>query len=79
MAETGDTLPDIALTTPEGGEVRPADFAGKPLVLFFYPKEDTPGCTTENKDFSELLGDFTAAGVAVLGISNRACSCRNQS
>jgi len=72
MAQTpqiGDTLPDIALTTPTGGSVRPADFIGKKLVLFFYPKDDTPGCTTENQDFSALAGAFAAAGTALLGIS----------
>ena len=42
---------------------------GKPLVLFFYPKDDTPGCTTENKDFSALAGDFAKAGAALLGVS----------
>lgn len=65
----GQTLPDIALATPEGGSVRPADFAGRKLVLFFYPKDDTPGCTTENKDFSDLADAFAAAGTALLGIS----------
>lgn len=65
----GDRLPDIALTTPEGGTVRPSDFAGRKLVLFFYPKDDTPGCTTENLDFSALAADFAAAGTALLGIS----------
>ena len=65
----GDALPDIALETPEGGQVKPSDFKGRKLVLFFYPKDDTPGCTTENIDFSALKGDFDAAGVALLGIS----------
>lgn len=65
----GDKLPDIALTTPEGGAVKPSDFAGKKLVLFFYPKDDTPGCTTENIDFSALAGDFAKAGTALLGVS----------
>ena len=65
----GDPLPDIALETPEGGSLRPADFAGKKLVLFFYPKDDTPGCTTENKDFSGLAPEFAKAGVALLGVS----------
>ncbi|MEO0033874.1 MAG: hypothetical protein RIS94_3632, partial [Pseudomonadota bacterium] len=54
---------------PDGSQVRPADFHGRKLVLFFYPKDDTPGCTTENKDFSALLPQFEAADVAVLGIS----------
>ena len=65
----GDTLPDIALTAPDGSAVRPSDFAGKKLVLFFYPKDDTPGCTTENLDFSALSGEFDKAGTALLGIS----------
>ncbi|WP_068078448.1 peroxiredoxin [Novosphingobium lentum] len=65
----GDTMPDGTMTAPDGSTVRPADFAGKPLVVFFYPKDDTPGCTTEAKDFSALAGDFAAAGVAVLGVS----------
>ena len=65
----GDSLPDIALTAPDGSPVRPSDFAGKKLVLFFYPKDDTPGCTTENLDFSALSAEFAAAGTALLGIS----------
>ena len=65
----GDALPDVALETPEGAAVRPADFAGRKLVVFFYPKDDTPGCTTESKDFSDLAGAFAQAGVAVLGVS----------
>jgi peroxiredoxin Q/BCP len=72
MSETfgaGSTLPDIAMTTPEGGTVKPSDFIGQKLVLFFYPKDDTPGCTTENKDFSALAAEFAAAGTALLGVS----------
>lgn len=65
----GDTLPDIALIAADGSTVKPSDFAGRPLVLFFYPKDDTPGCTTENIDFSVLFPQFEAAGVAVLGVS----------
>ena len=65
----GDALPDIALTALDGSAIRPSDYAGRKLVLFFYPKDDTPGCTTENKDFTALAGDFAAAGVALLGIS----------
>ncbi|CAH0497867.1 peroxiredoxin [Novosphingobium sp. CECT 9465] len=65
----GDAFPDIAMTAPDGGTVKASDFAGKKLVVFFYPKDDTPGCTTENKDFSDLFGDFQASGIAVLGVS----------
>nr|WP_166177989.1 peroxiredoxin [Altererythrobacter segetis] len=67
--DVGDTIPDIALETPGGGSVRPSDFRGRPLVMFFYPKDDTPGCTTENKDFSALAAEFERAGVALLGVS----------
>lgn len=67
--DVGDALPAIALDTPDGGKVSPADFAGRKLVLFFYPKDDTPGCTTENIDFSALKAEFEAAGVALLGVS----------
>ncbi len=66
---TGATIPDIAMETPDGGSVKPSDFAARKLVLFFYPKDNTPGCTTEAKEFSERLDAFEAAGCAVLGIS----------
>jgi peroxiredoxin Q/BCP len=67
--DLGDPMPDVALEAPDGGTVRPSDFSGRKLVLFFYPKDDTPGCTTENKDFSALAGEFEKAGVALLGVS----------
>ena len=67
--DTGDTMPDVAMETPDGGSVKPSDFRGKPLVVFFYPKDDTPGCTTENIDFTALKGEFDKAGVALLGVS----------
>ncbi|WP_091144134.1 peroxiredoxin [Novosphingobium sp. CF614] len=65
----GDSFPDIALETPDGGSVKASDFAGRKLVVFFYPKDNTPGCTTENIDFSALKDQFDAAGVALLGVS----------
>ena len=67
--DIGDSVPDIALETPEGGSVKVSDFKGEKLVLFFYPKDNTPGCTTENIDFSALAADFAAAGTKLLGIS----------
>ena len=67
--DVGDTVPDIALEAPDGGSVKPSDFRGRKLVMFFYPKDDTPGCTVENKDFSALAGEFDKAGVALLGVS----------
>lgn len=69
MTDVGDLVPELPLETPDGGTVRPSDFRGRKLVLFFYPKDDTPGCTVENKDFSALLPEFEKAGTAVLGIS----------
>lgn len=65
----GDAIPDIAMDAVNGGSVRPSDFAGRRAVLFFYPKDMTPGCTTEAVDFSALKPQFDAAGVALLGIS----------
>jgi len=69
MSEPGDPFPDSPLEIPDGGTVRPSDFRGRKLVVFFYPKDDTPGCTIENKDFSALRGEFEAAGTALLGVS----------
>ena len=65
----GDKAPDFDLPCDGGGQVRLADFGGKPLVLFFYPKDDTTACTTESISFTGLKADFDRAGVAILGIS----------
>ena len=67
--DTGDTMPDMAMEKPDGGTIKPSDFRGRKLVLFFYPKDNTPGCTTENIDFSALTADFAAADTALLGVS----------
>jgi peroxiredoxin Q/BCP len=67
--DTGDQMPTTPMELPGGGTVSAADFAGRNLVVFFYPKDDTPGCTTENLDFTTLKDDFDAAGVALLGVS----------
>lgn len=68
-ADVGDAMPDIALETPDGGMVKPSGFLGQRLVIFFYPKDDTPGCTTEAKDFTALKGEFDRARVELLGVS----------
>lgn len=65
----GNAIPDIALETPEGGSVKISNFTGQKVVLFFYPKDNTPGCTTEAKDFSAMKAEFAAAGTTILGIS----------
>lgn len=65
----GDPIPDIGLESSDGAPIRVSDFKGRKLVLFFYPKDDTPGCTTENKDFSALAPEFEKAETALLGVS----------
>jgi peroxiredoxin Q/BCP len=65
----GERAPDFTLPDENGAEISLADFAGRKLVLFFYPKADTPGCTQEAVDFSRLSKTFAKTGAAVLGIS----------
>ena len=67
--KAGDAAPDFDLPADGGGRVKLADFAGKRLVLYFYPKDDTSGCTSEAKAFTEAAAEFAAAGVAVVGVS----------
>lgn len=69
MLDAGSRPPPIDLPAGDGGRVRLADFAGRPVVVYFYPKDDTSGCTREAQDFAALLGDFRAADTAVVGIS----------
>lgn len=63
-----DTLPDVSATGVDGARLRLHDLP-RPLVVYFYPKDDTPGCTREAQDFSALAAAFAAAGVTVLGVS----------
>jgi len=65
----GDAAPDFALPTDGGGHARLADLRGKAVVLYFYPKDDTSGCTAEAIAFSGLKPKFAAAGAAVIGVS----------
>ena len=65
----GQKAPAFALPDQDGKTVRLSDFKGKKVVLYFYPKDDTPGCTTEACDFRDRLRDFTSQDVAVLGVS----------
>lgn len=69
MIEKGDTLPDFTLTDDRGQAVRWSDLRGRPVVLFAYPRADTPGCTKEACAFRDLAGEFASRGVAVYGIS----------
>lgn len=65
----GDMAPDFSLPRNGGGTVSLSDFAGKPVVLYFYPKDDTSGCTTEAVDFSGLTAEFEKLGATVIGVS----------
>ncbi|MET0248810.1 MAG: thioredoxin-dependent thiol peroxidase [Sphingobium sp.] len=69
MLQPGDKLPDVTLKDKNGVDFFLADHAGTPLVVYFYPKADTPGCTNEAKDFTELAPDFAAIGVPVIAVS----------
>lgn len=70
MLDTGDHVPaDLPLALSSGDTVTLADYRGQWLVLYFYPKDNTPGCTTESRDFTALLPQFEAAGARILGVS----------
>lgn len=66
---TGDMAPDFDLPRDGGGTIRLGALVGRPVVLYFYPKDDTAGCTAEAIAFSKLLPDFEKAGAAVIGLS----------
>lgn len=70
--EEGAMLPDIELATTSGGRVNLREFAGNPFVLYFYPKDDTSGCTREAQDFSRLYPEFKALRCELLGVSRDA-------
>jgi len=69
MVDVNDTAPDFTLPRDGGEEVTLSQLKGKAVVLFFYPRDDTPGCTKESIGFSEAKADFEAAGAMVFGIS----------
>jgi peroxiredoxin Q/BCP len=69
MQAEGTIAPDFTLPADGGGEITLSDYRGKQVVLYFYPKDDTPGCTTEACNFRDDYSDILAAGAVVLGIS----------
>ena len=74
MLDVGDKIPDLPIalsngTNPSGSTARLSDYKGHWLVLYFYPKDSTPGCTTEGLDFNALLPKFKKLGATVLGVS----------
>lgn len=71
MLTPGETIPDVTLEGADGKPVRVRDLPGeRALVLYFYPKDETPGCTKEACSFRDAYEDFTAAGAEVIGISS---------
>jgi len=68
MIDEGDKAPAMTITSSDGSSVNLAS-PGQPLVFYFYPKDDTSGCTREAQDFTALAGDFRKAGVKVIGVS----------
>ncbi len=69
LIEPGQPAPDFTLRDQNGNEHSLKKYAGRPVVLYFYPKDDTPGCTTETCDFRDNLPRFETANAAVLGVS----------
>lgn len=69
MLETGKPFPNFALPNQDGKIISLGDFTGKWLVVYFYPKDDTPGCTIQGKSFTATKDDFDAAGISVVGVS----------
>jgi peroxiredoxin Q/BCP len=69
MIKPGDTAPDFELPDQDGNPVRLSDLRGQPVVLYFYPKADTPGCTTQACGVRDHRADYAKAGATVLGVS----------
>ncbi|HWH17626.1 MAG TPA: peroxiredoxin [Allosphingosinicella sp.] len=69
MLSEGDPVPDVKLVGMEGQPISPTDFSGQKLVIYFYPKDDTSGCTREAQDFTALAEEFEKAGTWVIGVS----------
>ncbi len=69
MLNEGDNGPDFKLKDDSGKTLQLSKLKGRPVVVYFYPKDDTSGCTAEAKDFSRLAPDFRAAGAEIIGIS----------
>jgi peroxiredoxin Q/BCP len=69
LLSEGNPFPNFALPNQDGKTIRLSDFTGQWLVVYFYPKDDTPGCTIQGKSFTATKADFDAAGITVLGVS----------
>ena len=69
MVETGNPAPDFTLTSDSGERISLADLRGKPIVLYFYPKDHTPGCTKQACGIRDTWGEFERTGAVVIGVS----------
>ena len=69
MLKEGDVAPDFSTRDANGNPVKLSDFRGQRVVLYFYPKDDTPGCTKEACSFRDAFSDYEAQGIKVLGVS----------
>ncbi len=69
MIEVGKKAPAFELESSDGGKVKLSDFAGKPVIVYFYPRDNTPGCTVEAQDFTKAHAAIKKAGGVVLGVS----------
>ena len=74
----GDKAPDFTLPTDNDGEVSLSDYKGQTLILYFYPKDNTPGCTTESCDFNAAAPDFKTLDASILGISKCSVTRHNK-
>jgi peroxiredoxin Q/BCP len=69
MVEEGKPAPDFELASDSGERVRLSELRGRPVVLYFYPKDDTPGCTKQARSFRDAYGEFEERGATILGVS----------
>ena len=69
----GDKAPAFTMPTDGGGEISLKDLKGQQVVLYFYPKDDTPGCTMEGQEFTDLMEDFEAHNTSLVGVSKDTC------
>ena len=78
MLNVGDKAPDLLGVDESGKEIRVSDYAGRKLVVYFYPKDSTPGCTAEACSLRDGMDDLVAAGYAVVGISGDSIASHNR-